>query len=103
MSTTNGAAAKTNRSALRGKMSSFCRNLPTFGQQLQRAERTGLHRAEAALHERHQLEQVQVHQGARDEQHRGEAGADTDTGLLPVRELPQDRDVGHLSMSPRMK
>ena len=38
-----------------------------------------------------------------DEQHRGEAGANTDTGLLPVRELPQDRDVGHLSMSPKMK
>ena len=35
--------------------------------------------------------------------YRGKAGADTDTGLLPVREFPQDRDVGHLSMSPRMK
>jgi hypothetical protein len=51
-------------------MSSFCSHLPTSAISCIEPYGTGLHRAEPALHERHHLEQEQVHDGARRQQHR---------------------------------
>jgi hypothetical protein len=102
-STTAGAMPKMNLSAFSVVMSSFWSHLPTSAK-LQGAERAGLHRAEAALHEGHELEEVQVDHATGQEQQCHQAQQDPEDGLLPVREFePEDERLGHRSMSPRMK
>ncbi len=75
--------------------------LADFGDELQRAVRAGFHRAEAALHERHHLEQEQVHDGAGGQQHRDEPTEHAQQRLAPVGDF--DGELDHRSMSPRMK
>ena len=75
--------------------------LADFGDELQRAVRAGLHRAEAALHERHHLEQEQVDDRARGEQDGDEAAEHAQQRLAPIGNL--DSELDHRSMSPRMK
>ena len=86
----------------RGTMSSFWSELADLGEQLQRAVRAGLHGAEPALHEAHHLEQEDVDERARGQQHGDEDADGPQDRLLPVRELDGDGDA-HRSMSPRMK
>ena len=71
-----------------------------FGEQLHRAVRTGFHRAEAALHEAHHLEQEQIDDGARRQEHGDRATEHPEQRLAPVGNGDGDHQR---SMSPRMK
>src|SRR5262249_51822320 len=75
--------------------------LADLGEQLQRAVRSGLHRPETALHERHHLEQEEVDDRARRQQHGDRPAEHAQQRLPPVRDV--DGEHAHRSMSPRMK
>src|SRR6056297_3471932 len=75
--------------------------LADLGNELQRPVRAGFHRTEPALHERHHLEQAQVHDRAGRQQHRDEPAEHAQQRLPPVGNF--DGELDHRSMSPRMK
>ena len=64
MSTTNGAALKTMRSALAGMMSSFWRNFPTSASSCSEPYGPASMGPKPALHEAHHLEQEEVDERA---------------------------------------
>jgi hypothetical protein len=74
--------------------------LDAFHEHLQRAVRTGLHRAEAALHVGHHLEEEDVAQDHRPERDDAEDHGHLDGRLHRVRQREQ---LHQRSMSPRMK
>ena len=85
-STISGAILKTRLSAFAGYDVFLLQPLADLGEQLHRAVRPGLHRAEAALHEAHHLEQEQVDDRAGGQQHGDGATEDAQQRLRPVRD-----------------
>ncbi len=82
--------------------------LADLGEELHRAVRPGFHRAEAALHEADRLEQVEVDDRARGDEHRDEHAEDAQKRLAPVGDVGSEdptlqQRVHQRSMSPRMK
>ena len=65
--------------------------LADLGEQLHRAVRPGLHGPEAALHERHHLEQEEVDDRAGRQQHGDDPAEHPDQRLPPVRDLHRQR------------
>ncbi len=75
----------------------FLQRLADLGQQLHRAIGPGFHGTETTLHERDGFEEIEIHRGARRQQHDRQASEQLD------RDLEVDSEQGHRSMSPRMK
>ena len=87
ISTTTGAALKMNAVGAVGVQVLLLEELADLGEELHRAVGAGLHRAEAALHEAHHLEQEQVDDRARGDQHGDDHAEDAQDRLAPVRDV----------------
>ena len=96
------------RSARVGVQVLLLEELADLGEELHRPVRAGLHRAEAALHEADRLEQVEVDDRARGDEHRDDHAEDAQQRLAPVGDVGgkdpgAQQGVHQRSMSPRMK